>query len=475
MANKLAEDFVYELFSAILEKRTVLDVAVEHLKFSYLQTEEDKSIWKRIKERYVKTGKIPSIGQLQQYFVEDEEALEKLALIKEIKIREDGGFEEVISMFETFIKQMKFLEANDKIVDSYNKGNKDESYKLLLKYAEDISNFSIKKPFFDTVFNDFEERQIKRKSTDWNYRYRIPTNIDELDERLGGALNGGPETGECVLWLGDSGSGKSQCLTHIGIAAARQGFRVAHFQLEGTKEQCLNRYDAAWTGTLYQDIKTGDIEQKNLDLAQRIVKKLSKRDIIVSSEESFNAKTLTSLRNELKEMEKLYGKIDVIIIDYLELLEVGDGYSYKPSEERFRQGKLAKGMKMLAMEFNAVVHTATQSSSISEEERNDPSFIITRAQLSEDKGKTRPFDIFITINQTRDESREQTMRLHTDKLREHAKGEPIHICNNFAYARFYDRKKTLNMDWEEYEEAKLTSAAEKKQSKKAKVTKEDED
>lgn len=107
---------------------------------------------------------------------------------------------------------------------------------------------------------------------------------------------------------------------------------------------------------------------------------------------------------------------------------------------------------MLAMEFNSVLHTATQSSSITEEERNDPNFVITRSNLSEDKGKIRPFDIFVTINQTRDESRENIMRLHTDKLREYAKGDPIKIVNNFARARFYDRKKTLNMDWETYED-----------------------
>ena len=46
------------------------------------------------------------------------------------------------------------------------------------------------------------------------------------------------------------------------------------------------------------------------------------------------------------------------------------------------------------------------------------------------------------------------MRLHTDKLRDYKNGEPIHIANNFSYARFYDRKRTieLNMDdgWGEF-------------------------
>lgn len=443
----LASNFVVELLAAALEKRTVFEIVRQYLKFSYLQIESEKKLWQWVTKRYDRTGKVPTIGQIQQQFQDDENVLEKLEEISDVEIDEQGGHEMIVDTFEKFIKKMKFLEANDKIADLYNQGKKEQSWDMFVKYAEDFSKFSIQSAKFETVFGDFAERQAKRRSDDWQFRYKIPTGIDEIDYRLGGD-NGGPETGECVLWLGDSGAGKSQVLVSVGISAARQGFRVAHFQLEGTKEQCLNRYDAAWTGTLYQDVKLGNITAKKMEVTKRIIKKLRKSDIIVSSEETFNAKTLSDIRREVKEMEKTYGKIDVIIIDYLELLEVGDGHNYTPHEERFRQAKLAKGMKMLAMEFNAVVHTATQSSSIGEEQKNDPEFVITRAQLSEDKGKIRPFDIFITINQTRDESKEEIMRLHTDKLRDYKNGDPIHICNNFAYARFYDRKRTLNMDFE---------------------------
>lgn len=447
--NMLATNFVVELIAAALERRTVFEIVKQYLKFSYLQEEAEKKLWQWVTKRYDLTGKVPTIGQIQQQFVDDERVLEKLEEIGDVEIDENGGYELIIDSFEKFIKKMKFLEVNDKIADTYNRGDKEGAWELFVKSAEDFSKFSIQDAKFETVFGDFAERQVKRKSEDWNFRYKIPTGIDELDYRLGGE-SGGPETGECVLWLGDSGAGKSQCLTSVGIAAARQGFRVAHFQLEGTKEQCLNRYDAAWTGTLYQDVKLGNITAKKMEVTKRIIKKLRKTDIIVSSEETFNAKTLVDIRRELKEMEKKYGKIDVIIIDYLELLELGDGHRYTPSEERFRQAKLAKGMKMLAMEFNAVVHTATQSSNIPEEQKNDPEFVITRAQLNEDKGKCRPMDVFITINQTRDERKEEIMRLYIDKAREYKSGDIIYICNNFAYARFYDRKRTMDMDWDEW-------------------------
>ena len=450
MANSndtLAPNFVTELLAISLNKRTIFDMVRQYMKFSYFQVESEKKLWQWVTARYDRTGRIPTLGQIQQQFAEDEAVLEKVEEISDVEVDDEnvGNEAVILDTFERFIKKMKFLEANDKITDYYNQGKKDQAWDMFVKYAEEFSQFSIQDAKFETVFGDFAQRQAQRQSEDYNKRFKIPTGIDEIDYRLGGET-GGPETGECVLWLGDSGAGKSQVLVHCGVTAARQGHRVAHFQLEGTKEQCLNRYDAAWTGKLYSDVKLGNIPAKKMEVSKRIVKKLKRSDIYVSSEETFNAKTLVDVRRELKEMEKMYGKIDVIIIDYLELLEVGDGHNYSPGEERFRQAKLAKGMKMLAMEFNAVVHTATQSSNIPEECKNDPEFVITRAQLSEDKGKIRPFDIFITINQTRDEMKEEIMRLHTDKLRDYKNGDPIRIANNFSYARFYDRKRTFELD-----------------------------
>lgn len=445
-SDTLASNFVTELLAIALNKRTIFDMVRQYMKYSYFQVESEKKLWQWVMTRTDRTGRIPTIGQMQQQFAEDEAVLGKIEEINEVELDEENvsNEEAILDVFERFIKKMKFLEANDRITDFYNQGKKDQAWDMFVKYAEEFSKFSIQSAKFETVFEDFATRQAQRQSEDYNKRFKIPTGIDEIDYRLGGE-SGGPETGECVLWLGDSGAGKSQVLCHCGITAARQGHRVAHFQLEGTKEQCLNRYDAAWTGTLYQDVKLGNIPAKKMEVTKRIVKKLKRSDIIVSSEETFNAKTLVDVRRELKEMEKKHGKIDVIIIDYLELLEVGDGNRYSPGEERFRQAKLAKGMKMFAMEFNAVVHTATQSSNIPEECKNDPEFVITRANLSEDKGKIRPFDIFITINQTRDEMKEEVMRLHTDKLRDYKNGDPIRIANNFAYARFYDRKRTFQL------------------------------
>ena len=56
------------------------------------------------------------------------------------------------------------------------------------------------------------------------------------------------------------------------------------------------------------------------------------------------------------------------------------------------------------------------------------------------------------MNFTIDERKQQVMRLYVDKAREHTGNDVIHICNSMAYSRFYDRKRTLEMDFDEEED-----------------------
>ena len=437
--DRLSGNFTTELFAYALSRKSTFEIVKAYLKFSYLQTEPEKKLWQWVTRQFDRTGRVPTFGQIQQEFIKNDKVLDLVADITDVEVedkREAHGV--ILETFQDYLKQMKFLESNDRLVETYNRGDKEQAYRLFIKLAEEMDKFSILEASFEPVFDGFEKRQAERRSTDYSSTFKVATMIDELDD----ILDGGPESTEYILWLGASGVGKSQLLTHLGITSARQGYRVAHFSLEGTKKQCLDRYDAAWTGTLYKDMKVGDITEKKMKALKKIVEKMKRNDIYVSACEDWGGKTLNDIRRELKDLEKKYGKIDVIIIDYLELLEVGDGKNYGPSEERHRQQKLSKAMKTLAMEFNAVVHTATQANTPDKETTDDPEYVFSRYNLNEDKGKIRPTDGFFTLNVTSDERNEQFMRIYVDKSRENAGGQIIHICNNYAYSRFYDAKRT---------------------------------
>ena len=442
-AEKLSSNFIVELIAYALSRKSTFEVVKSYLKFSYLQVEAEKKLWQWICRQYDRTGRIATLGQMQQEFIKNDKVLDLILEISEIEVEDTvEAHNDMLKTFQDYLHQMLFLESNDKLVETYNRGDKEQAYRLFVSLAEKMSKFSILEANFEKVFSDFNQRQIQRKSFDYNSTFKVATMIEELDD----IIHGGNESTEFILWLGASGAGKSQLLIHLGIAAARQGYRVAHFQLEGTKKQCLDRYDAAWTGTLYHDMKVGEITEKKMKALNKIVSKMRQNDIYVSACEDWGGKSLVDVRRELKDLEKKYGKIDVIIIDYLELLEVGDGKSYGVSDERFRQQKIAKGLKTIAMEFNAVVHSATQANTPSKETTDDPEFVFSRYNINEDKGKVRPVDGFFTLNVTSDERKEQFMRIYVDKARENPGGQVVHICNNFAYSRFYDRKRTMEIN-----------------------------
>ena len=374
----------------------------------------------------------------------DTDAKEVVSKIRDVIVPDQ---ESILQQFEQFIKQNRFVEFYDVVGDIYNKGDKDKAFEHFVKEADEFSKFSLQCETDTKVFKDFNKRHIERLTKD-NKRYKIPFAIDMLNE----LTDGGSETGESTLYLGDVNIGKSTLLVADGIAAARRGFKVAHFQIEGTKEQCCSRYDSAWTGMLYKDIKMANIDAEQLKKFRTITDKIGRGEIYIVAYEQFGQKTLLDIRAKLIELNRVHGKIDRVILDYLELIEPGDGIKYGPQYERFRQTAISRGLKKIAMEFNCDVVTVTQASSVSPQELNNPDFVFTKYNLSEDRGKTRPFDNHITLNQTSDERAEKIMRLYTDKFRQYERGQIFSIAQALERSRFYDRKRTYELFLYEEEE-----------------------
>ncbi|HPI18730.1 MAG TPA: DnaB-like helicase C-terminal domain-containing protein [Candidatus Kapabacteria bacterium] len=429
------EDFLDELLKCSISDKTFLQVCLDHLKINYLPDERYRNIWKTIIKFYTAEGVPPTIGKLKMELRRDLDCNVVLSKIRDTVIVNQ---ESILKQLEQFIRQNRFVQFYNDVGDLYNKDEKSKAFNMFVKEAEKFNKFSLQCEMDSRVFKDFSKRQTNRLTKD-NKRYKIPYSIDYLNT----LTENGSETGELTLYLGDSGVGKSTLLISDGIAAARRGFKVAHFQIEGTKEQCEDRYDSAWTGMLYKDIKSASIETEQLKKFKKIASMIGRGDIFIIAYEQFGSKTIVDIRSKLIELNKIHGKIDRVVLDYLELIEPGNGIKYTPDQERHRQTQIMRGLKQLAMEFNCDVITATQSNSIRPEELNNPDFVLTRYNLSEDKGKIRAADNFITINQTNDEKKERVARLYVDKFRQYPCGQTFSIAQALERARFYDKKRTL--------------------------------
>jgi replicative DNA helicase len=439
--DRLSEHFLLELFKSSLRSREVLEACREHLKFTYLPNESYKQLWKSITDTFSATRKLPSFGILAQQNETDRGVIELIGKVRDADLPDR---ELVMQQLEKYVKQAMFVDMYDSLGDVYNSGDKDKAYKILMEASDKINAFSLKANYYEKIFEGYNERfdrrLLSKESDNGADTEKVPFGIDELDRLSKGGIN----RGDIALFLAQSGVGKSKLLKWIGVNASRLGFKVLHLQAEGTKKECLDLYDATWTGCQLHSIEYGDIDSITNKKIQTAIQNITNQggEIFVEAFEQFNSASLLDVRSIVESVEKEHGKMDLILMDYLELFNPGNGVKYKPSEERQRREALGDGLKNLAVEFDTRIISCTQASTVSPDLLNDPKFVMTRYNVSEFKGAIKPFSFFVSLNQTDDEKEDNFMRLYIDKMRKYKGGQVIDIYQNYDRERFYDAPRT---------------------------------
>lgn len=442
-SSKLSPTFVAELCKACLTNTKIIDVCVLHLKYHYLESDGQKQVFKFVIDSYQTTETLPTLGVIAQNFSANKDVLSFLNEVKELKVNKEEG-ELLLEQFENFIKHSRFIEIFNTTHGLYQEGKREEAIQYMSQESLSVNEFSIKQKYYTTVFKDYGERNDQRIVEAKQYknsRGKIPTGIRELDE----IIYGGWRRKTSALFLGQSGQGKSTALRWFGIAAARTGHIVVHFQIEGSESECLEGYDAAWTATKLTDFDSqdyGEIDEKTRRLVEKARKDITTQfngEVIVYATESFNALTVEKSREVLNDVVDIYGRVDLIIYDYLEVMETSKFYK----DERKRREKIANDITNTAIEFDAASITATQANDISPENLKNPDFHMTRHHISEFKGCLKPFSYFITFNATPDEYRNDIMRLYCDKFRRYKAGQTIKIAQKKEIGRFYESERTL--------------------------------
>ena len=151
----------------------------------------------------------------------------------------------------------------------------------------------------------------------------------------------------------------------------------------------------------------------------------------------------------IDDIEKAYGKVHMVLFDYLEIFNVSGKFSHDDQGERKRREIIAKRITNTATHFKLLSITATQANDIKPDKWNNPDFVLTRSDISEFKGALKPFSYFITLNQTRDEYDAGIIRIHNDKFRKYKSGQTYRNYQSLGNSRFYDSRRTLQYFWDE--------------------------
>lgn len=455
--EKIGVHFLNELFLSCLNKKDIIGIVCEHFKYQFIPDElkEYKKILKSIITTYTNTGKLPSVGIISEQHKKDTKVQEVLTEIKNTPFPDK---EILVLTLDDYIRKSMFIQLNEKLRDMYNKGQANEAIQYQADESEKIVNFTVKSnsSYFTRVFEGFNERisdKRKRQLETGSYNEKVKFGIDPLDV----ITYGGIDKTDTVLWILRSGVGKSTALKWHGISATRQKKNVLHIQLEGSEEECVDKYDQIWTASLYNDIRRGNINEKSDDI-QKVINTMRHygSDIYVHAFEQFNTASMIDIRNLVMDFEKIQGHVDLIIIDYLKYLHPGDGIRYGASTQdvKMKKENTSDRIKNLAKEIGTRIIVADQASDVPKEIWNDPNQVLTRHNISGAKNLVDSYSYCFTGNQTMDELNHTAvidnkkvpmplMRIHVEKFRNYKLPEkPISIVTNYDKGRFYDFKLT---------------------------------
>jgi len=176
----------------------------------------------------------------------------------------------------------------------------------------------------------------------------LPTGFTDLDKLLGGL-----QKSDFVVLAGRPSMGKTALALGIARHAAQKfGAKVAFFSLEMSDDQVIQRFVAIESAIPVNSLKQGKIMDAEFPAFMRANDSISRLSIWVDDTPGINA---TELRAKCLETEARAGGLDLVIVDYLQLMQ-GDGRK-RPYEQ---VSDNAKALKQIARDLNLPVLCLSQ-------------------------------------------------------------------------------------------------------------------
>jgi len=330
-----------------------------------------------------------------------------------------------------FCKKQKLKEAMLKSVGLMESSSFDEVAKTInnaLKLGLDTEHGY-------EFLKHFEER-YKLKSRD-----PISTGWDVIDN----FIQGGHGKGELGVVVAPTGAGKSMILVHLAAQAMKQGRNVVYYTLELGDTIIGRRFDSCITGFPLKQLTF--VKEEVFEKVRDIPGKL-----IIKEYPTKSASTET-LRNHLKKLEQRDFKVDMIVVDYGDLLKP----VMAQREKRNELEGIYEELRGIAAELKCPVWTASQTnrSGLNAE-------VVTMESISEAFNKCFVADFIFSLSRTATHKQNNTGRIFIAKNRNGPDGVVLPIFMDTSNVEI----KVMEPTNESIDEINKNSAAE--QSKKLK-------
>lgn len=235
-----------------------------------------------------------------------------------------------------------------------------------------------------------------------NTRHPVSTGQNSLDDLMKGGLAGG----ELGVVLAPSGIGKSWILAHLGAAAMKSGKHVVHYTLELNGNYVAKRYDSIHTGIGLDQL------ENHIDQVKRKLQSIPGTLLI----QTYPTKgvSIMGLRAHIDKLKMLGKPIDLVIIDYADLLKFSNA-NFSRKDEALQS--LYEEIRGWAGELNIPIWTASQTNRSALEED-----VIDTDKISESYGKVMTADFIMSLSRKAKDKATSTGRIFISKSRLGADG-----------------------------------------------------
>jgi replicative DNA helicase len=176
----------------------------------------------------------------------------------------------------------------------------------------------------------------------------VPSGFIDLDRRTSGL-----QRGDLVIVAGRPSMGKTSFAINIAEQVAQEGGVVGVFSMEMGGAQLAMRMLGSIGRLDLHRLRTGKLDDREMNRFAIAFEKLSEAKLHV---DETPALTALELRARARRLHRIYGKLDLIVIDYLQLMSASSQGENRATEI----SEISRSLKALAKELDVPVMALSQ-------------------------------------------------------------------------------------------------------------------